>query len=114
MKLSEEVVYQLEILWGVINLILSLMGLYFVYRWGVTLISTDDTVREILMGEPFATWFNKGDTAVLVVTSAYLGFKFVHILITTARWELSMEKARKSILAKRAAGQAQRISPRTP
>ena len=60
------------------------------------------------MGDPFADWFtSRGDTFILVAASGYLGFKFVHILISTARWELSMEKSRKDILAKRQSRQIQ-------
>lgn len=107
-SMSEEAIYQLNLVWGVVNIVFSLLGLYFVYRWGVTLLSTDASVRKILMGEPMASWFEAGNQLILILAAAYLGFKFTHVLISTARWELSMEKSRKDIMGKRAARKQQK------
>lgn len=99
--LSDEYVYELQLFWGVLNVIFGLLGLYFVYRWGVTLLATDDSVRRVLMGEPFFTWFASSDSFILIFAAAYLGFKLMYILITTARWEINMEHTRRRLMGAR-------------
>lgn len=94
----DDTLYQIELFWGVLNVIFGLIGLYFVYRWGVTLLSTDDSVRRILMGEPFFTWFASNDSVILIFASAYLGFKLLYMIITTARWEINMEHTRRKLI----------------
>lgn len=94
---SDATIYQINLFWGILNIIFSVIGIYFVYRWGVTLLSTDDTVRRILMGEPFFTWFAQNDNFLFIATSLYLGFKIILILSNTARWEVSMEKTREKL-----------------
>lgn len=87
----------MNLMWGVLNVILSTLGLYFVYRWGVTLLSTDDSVRRVLMGEPFFTWFAQNESFLLVATAVYLAFKIILIITNTARWEIDMEQTRQRI-----------------
>lgn len=103
---SDETLYQIELFWGVLNVAFSLLGLYFVYRWGVTLLSTDDEVRKILMGEPFHTWFSSDDKVILWFAAAYLGFKLLYIVISTARWEINMEHTRNRLFSVRSARQS--------
>ena len=95
--ISDANLYQIELFWGVLNVVFGLLGLFFVYRWGVTLMSTDDDVRRVLMGEPFFTWFGGNEDVILIFAAGYLGFKLLYIVITTARWELDMEKTRRRL-----------------
>ena len=95
--ISDEYLYEIELFWGVLNVVFGILGLYFVYRWGVTLLATSDDVRRVLMGEPFFTWFASNDELITIFAASYLGFKLMYILITTARWEINMEKTRKRL-----------------
>ena len=99
--LTDEVMYNLQLIWGLLNLVFSVFGLYFVYRWGVTLLATDEDVRKILMGETISRWVEGNNETIAYFAAAYLSFKFVQIFITTTSWELNMEKYRKEILRKR-------------
>ena len=94
---SDEKLYEIELFWGVLNVIFSVLGLYFVYRWSVTLLATNEEVRQILMGEPFYSWFASNDNVILFFAASYLGFKLMYILISTARWEINMERTRKRL-----------------
>ncbi len=99
--ISDEYLYEVELFWGVLNVIFGILGLYFVYRWSVTLLATDDDIREILVGEPFYSWFAKDEKVITFFAAAYLGFKLMYILISTARWEMDMEKTRKRLFGVR-------------
>lgn len=90
--------YQAELFWGVINVIFGLLGLYFVYRWGVTLAATDEDTRRILMGDPFYTWFSDDDI-ILIFAASYLGFKLLYIVFTTAQWEMKMNRTHEELVA---------------
>lgn len=99
--LSDEVMYNLQLVWGLANLIFSVFGLFFVYRWGITLLATGEDVRKILMGETLSKWVEGNNITIAYFAAAYLSFKFVQIFITTTSWEISMERHRKEILKKR-------------
>lgn len=99
--LTDEVMYHLQIIWGLLNLVFSVFGLYFVYRWGVTLLATDEEVRRVLMGDTISRWVEGNNKTIAYLAAAYLSFKFVQIFITTTSWEINMEKYRREILKKR-------------
>ncbi len=69
------------------------------YRWGVALLSVGPEIRNLMIGSPFNQWAG-GEDFLIFAASLYLGFKFVLVVVETARWELSMEASRKRLYEK--------------
>ena len=98
--LSDTAVYQLNLILGLFQLVFSLASIYFVYRWGVTLLAVGRDIRDVMIGSPFNQWIGSEDFLVFAA-SLYLGFKFIFVIFTTARWEIQMESLRKKIYKSR-------------
>ncbi|BCU09156.1 hypothetical protein [Sicyoidochytrium minutum DNA virus] len=94
--ISDQGLYQVSLVLGLFSIIFGIGSIYFVYRWGVTLLATDKSVRDVMIGAPFNQWLGSDDFLIFVA-SLYLGFKFVYVIVETARWEISMERMRKNI-----------------
>lgn len=100
---GREQLFVLNVVWGVFNIVLGVAGLYFVFRYAVTVLASDDYTRNLLLGE-WVAWV-VGDTAVsvLVAVSLYMGFKVVLLIISAATLEswaeteyLAIDKARRA------------------
>mmetsp|Transcript_8279 Transcript_8279/g.15211 ORF Transcript_8279/g.15211 Transcript_8279/m.15211 type:complete len:104 (-) Transcript_8279:508-819(-) len=91
----------LQVICGLFNLVLNLATIYFAYRWGVTLLATDEQTRKMLMGDQLASRFNQGDLVVTVFAAVFWGYKVVSILVTTAQWEIRMQRERQFVAMKR-------------
>jgi hypothetical protein len=111
--ISDVGVYQLNLVLGMAELIFSLASIYFVYRWGVTLLSVGAEVRSVMIGNPFNKWIGSDDFLV-IAASAYLGFKFVLVIVQTGKWELGMEAMRKRLSTARSGGTKRVVDRREP
>lgn len=98
MGLSELNVYRLNYVWGITDIILSTLGLYFVYRYVVAVLTISDDDRDILLGPAFSRWLPTTDQFITILGALYLGFRVTHLLVAGARWELSMRKQRENLV----------------
>jgi hypothetical protein len=89
---SSEALFRINLIWGIFDIALGLIGLYFVYRYviAVLIINSDD--RAILLGPLLSKWVPTSDTFFIFVGALYLAFKCVTLLVTSARWEMSLER----------------------
>jgi len=99
--ITREAFFNLQVIYGLFNLVLNLVTIYFACRWGVTLLATDEQTRKMLMGDQMASVFNRGDLVVTVFAAVFLGYKVVSILVTTAQWEIRMQHERQLVVRKR-------------
>ena len=91
---SPEVEYNLNVILGLIGIGFSIFGIYIVYRWSLTILTTDRSVREKLMGKPFSDWFSD-DESIKLFASVYLAYRVIRVIIATANWEVNMARKRK-------------------
>ncbi len=91
---SPEVSYNINVILGLIGIGLSIFGIYIVYRWSLTILTTDQDVREKLMGKPFSDWFS-GDESIKIFASVYLAYRIIKVFLAAANWEASMSRQRK-------------------
>lgn len=89
MRLDQRSLDRLNFIWGGTNVVLSVIGIYFVYRFAVTVLVLDPENREILLGPLLAKWLPVDDTFITVLASLYIAFKTVTILISASRWEMN-------------------------
>lgn len=89
---SSEALFRINLIWGILDISLGLVGLYFIYRYviAVLVINADD--RAVLLGPMLSKWVPTTDTFFIFVGALYLAFKCVTLLITSARWEMSLER----------------------
>jgi hypothetical protein len=95
--LRRQQLFLLNVVWGVVNTLISIAGLYFVFRYAVTVLATDEYTRELLLGEWVASVVGNTATAVLVAVSLYMGFKVVLLIISVATWENWFETEYRAI-----------------
>ena len=76
-------------------MVLSVLGIYFVYRFAVTVLVLDPENREILLGPLLSQWLPVDDTFITVLASLYIAFKTVTILISASRWEMNASSREK-------------------
>lgn len=104
-RLSEANLLKLEFVWGVTDIVLQTIGLYFIYRYCITVMVLDEEDRDILLGPVVSKWVPSNDTVITVLGAMYISFKIVTLLITSTNWEKSLQKrtraARKKMPFKR-------------
>jgi len=84
---SRQQLFVLNVVWGVLNIALGVAGLYFVFRYAVTVLASDNYTRNLLLGEWVASVAGDTAFAVLVTVSLYMGFKVVLLIISAATLE---------------------------
>ena len=82
-----EQLFVLNVIWGVLNILVGIAGLYFVFRYGVTVLASGDDTRKLLLGEYVANLVGDTSIGVLVTVSLYIGFRVVYLIINTATFE---------------------------
>ncbi len=85
--LKREQLFVLNLIWGLLNLLVGVVGLYFIFRYAVTVLASDDYTRRLLLGEWVASTVGDTTMAVLVTVSLYMGFRVVLLIISAATWE---------------------------
>ena len=98
---SEEAVYTVNFLWGLLNIILGAMGLYFIYRYVVACLTLEPDARNILLGPALQKWLPVDDEFLLIMGSMYIGFKASSLLVVSARWEVNMRNMRERLRRKK-------------
>ena len=100
-RLSEANLLRLEFVWGVVDIVLQAIGLYFIYRYVLTVMVLDEDDRDILLGPVVSRWIPSNDLWITVLGGAYISFKVVSLFILSTNWETSLQRrARKLRLAK--------------
>ena len=89
MGLDQRSLDRLNFIWGGTNVVLSVIGIYFVYRFAVAVLVLDPENRQILLGPLLSQWLPVDDTFITVLASLYIAFKTVTILIAASRWEMN-------------------------
>lgn len=100
MGLDQRSLDRLNFIWGGTNVVLSVIGIYFVYRFAVTVLVLEPENREILLGPLLAQWLPVDDTFITVLASLYIAFKTVTILIAASRWEMNLNTRDKRAKSK--------------
>lgn len=99
-RLSETSLLRLEFIWGVVDIALSAIGLYFIYRYAITVMVLDQEDRDILLGPVISKWVPSDDTVITVLGSAYIAFKVVTLFITSTNWETNLQKRTRELRKK--------------
>jgi len=89
---SNEAIFRLNLIWGILDITLGLVGLYFIYRYVIAVLVLDADNRALLLGPNLSRWLPATDKLFVLFGALYLSFKCVTVLITSARWEISLEK----------------------
>ena len=96
-RLSEENLLRLEFVWGVVDIALQAAGLYFIYRYAITVMVLHRDDRDILLGPVISKWVPTDDTVVTVLGAAYIAFKAVSLFITSTNWETDLQKRTRAL-----------------
>lgn len=96
-RLSEENLLRLEFVWGVVDIALQAAGLYFIYRYALTVMVLDEDDRDILLGPVISKWVPSNDTVITVLGAAYISFKAVTLFITSTNWETDLQKRTRAL-----------------
>lgn len=99
-RLSEENLLRLEFVWGVTDIVLQTVGLYFIYRYCITVMVLDDEDKDLLLGPVVSKWIPANDEVVVLLGAAYISFKIVSLLITSTNWEVSLVKRTNTLRLK--------------
>lgn len=95
-RFSEQSLLRLEFIWGVTDIVLQTIGLYFIYRYCITVMVLDTEDREILLGPTVSKWVPANDELIVVLGAAYIAFKIVTLIITSTNWETALiQRTRK-------------------
>ena len=78
------------------SLAFTALGIYFVYRWGVTLGKVDKETRALLLGDALAGVLTDV-TIIQTVVAIYVGYKFLMFLVNAADWKQYLEYYRKKL-----------------
>jgi hypothetical protein len=89
---SNEAIFRLNLIWGILDITLGLVGLYFIYRYVLAVLVLDADNRALLLGPNLSRWLPATDKLFILFGALYLSFKSVTLLITSARWEIALEK----------------------
>lgn len=84
---TREQLFVLNVIWGFVSILIGLAGLYFVFRYAVTVLATDDATRRMLLGDWVANIVGNTTMAVLIGVSLYMGFRVVLLIVSAATWE---------------------------
>lgn len=76
-----------NVLWGFLNVLVGAAGLYFVFRYAVAVLASDDYTRRLLLGEWITGIVGDTSLAVLTTVSLYMGFRVVLLILSVASWE---------------------------
>ena len=90
---SETHKFNFETLMAFFSLISGAAGIYFIFRWGVTLGKVDEKTRELLLGETLASKLTD-ITLIQTFASVYIGYLFLMFLIKAAGWKGYLEQNR--------------------
>jgi hypothetical protein len=91
--------FALETFMAFFSLAFNAIGIYFVYRWGVTLGRVDRETKELLLGDTMAAVFRDA-SLIQTVAAVYIGYKFLMFLVTAADWKQYLEHSKRKLIAK--------------
>lgn len=87
----------LNVIWGIVSVVAGIAGLYFMFRYGVTVLASNDETKKLLLGDYVAGIVGNTEIGVVVAISLYMGFKVVYLIISTATLENWAEREYKSV-----------------
>lgn len=97
------VTYYFEMVIGVVSILASAYGIYFVFRWANVMIGIDGdtvlqgsglTLKRALLGETADDWIGNDET-LLWVSSIFMGARLISLFYATARWQIYLREVRK-------------------
>lgn len=86
--------FNFDIAGALLSMLMNVIGLYFVYRWGKLLQGADDETRRALLGETLANSIVHGEYIAIVI-AVYLGYKMVLFLAQAADWRKYLDVAKR-------------------
>lgn len=97
LNLTEKQLFTVDVAQAVFSIIVSLFGVYFIVRWGITLISVDKNTRDLLLGETASNLMVDMNTIQILVT-IYVGFSFIMFMVSVVKWKRYLEQKRLSFV----------------
>lgn len=85
--ISRRSLFVINVIWGLLSVLVSTAGLYFVYKYAVAILATGNETRELLLGSWLADLVGDSELLLLCGASLYLGFRVTHLIIATATLE---------------------------
>lgn len=68
------------------SLIMSVLGIFFIYRWGVLLMKADQETKDALLGKTINKYI--GDPSIIVIiVGVYIVFKIMAFLVSASNWQ---------------------------
>lgn len=92
-----EQLFILNVIWGIVSIVVGVASLYFMFRYGVTVLASGDETRKLLLGDYVAGIVGNTEISVVVAISLYMGFRVVYLIINTATLENWAEREYKSV-----------------
>lgn len=80
------------------TLLFGAVGMYFTYRWVITMSKVDEHTKTLLAGPTLAPLLSNIDT-LQIIGALYLGYAFFWLLMTAAGWKDYLEQFRKRNLS---------------
>jgi hypothetical protein len=90
----------LNVVWGVFSIVIGVVGLYFVFRYGVAVLSSGDDTRKLLLGDYVAGIVGDTEITVVITLSLYIGFRVVYLIINAATLENWAQREYKSVYSR--------------
>jgi len=109
---SNEAIFRLNLIWGILDISLAMVGLYFIYRYVIAVLVVDADNRALLLGPNLSRWLPSTEKLFVVAGAFYLSFKCVTVLITSARWEIALEKELANLKSKKKIKVKTKVKPK--
>ena len=96
-KLNREQVFSLEILQAFFSLLMGVMGIYFIMRWGITLGLVNQEARELLLGKSVSDAL-ADQNLMHALVAVYVGVAFFQFMVHASSVKQRLEIRHRSLL----------------
>lgn len=96
LDLTEDEWFRLGAVYAVISVTLSLLGVYFIVRWGITLSVVGEDTRRLLLGESMSNLMDDPETIQMLV-AVYVGISFMGFMVGVVKWKKHIEQETKRV-----------------
>lgn len=92
-NLTDRQWFTVDVVRSSMSVIVALFGVYFIMRWGITLVVVDKPTRDLLLGETASNMMNDMKT-IQILVAIYVGFSFLVFMTNVVKWKRYLEKER--------------------